>query len=148
MIEETAEALRQIAGQLEPPFSPRAVLLAGWPGSAIAFRELPAGVDSIVSRDGTSATVICRIGEPHSSARVIVARGIAHLLYGRGKGWVVIDGDDEAGLRSDAFARELLAPARLLDVLIASAVEVDRIAMLFQVPSGVIRRRIIELRSA
>lgn len=153
-----AEALRNLARQFEPPFSVPAILGEAFPDAVVTGRDLPEGIEELVTVTDDGVLVIYRRDLSTAERRFAVAHAIGHLLYDVEHGELVRGAvmDPEREDRADAFARELLAPDRLLisrlifwpdsgeDAEIY-ADQVDRIASHFHVPSVVIDQRIREL---
>lgn len=151
-----AEALRTITHQSEPPFSVED-LLGAWPDAVAVGRVLPDGIDELMSIDSQGVLIVYRYGLSSSEQRMAVAHALAHLIYDVGVDGVVagVPFTVERRSRADEFARELLAPDRLLEAEVhvwpqdgdAYDVQVDSIAQHFGVPYIVIDQRIRELQS-
>lgn len=152
-----AEALRSFAGQAVPPFSCQVIVETRWPTAIITGRELPIGVDELVTVTCDGVLIIYGRSLSTAERRFVIAHAIAHLLFDLGectRGGVIVDERREA--RADEFARELLVPDRALIRYVSIwpdglfdreeyLDQVDHIAAVFHVPAGVINQRIHEL---
>lgn len=152
-----ADALRSFTGQLVPPFNCQKMVDARWPTAIVTGRDLPLGVDEVVTVTCDGVLIIYARSLSTAERRFAIAHAIAHLLYDLGEcilGGVVMDAAREA--RAEEFARELLVPDHVLmrhvslwtstsDDPEAYFDQVDQIAALFHVPTSVIDQRIQEL---
>jgi hypothetical protein len=158
---EIAANLRHKSNQHDPSFSTRLIIDACFPNALVTGRELPPGIDEAVSVTPAGATILYRRGLPTSSQRFAIAHGLAHVLFDRVRGGCRPGsaGHKSREDRADRFAAELLVPLSILREYVGrfpseDPVEqekyldqVDEIASHFHVPSGLINKRIIELRA-
>lgn len=161
LIAEIAANLRHRAGQTEPAFSTRRIIDACFPHTLVTGRHLPPGVDEVVSETPDGAVILYKRGLPTPSQRFVIAHALAHLIFDRVRGGCRPGsvGHTSREDRADRFAAELLVPLSYLRQCVdcwpsADPVEhdhyldqVDEIASYFQVPSGLIDKRIRELRA-
>ena len=161
MLVEIAADLRLRANQTEPAFSTRHIVEARFPGALVTGRVLPAGIDEAVSATRDGVVILYSRSLPTPSQRFVIAHALAHLLFDHRHGACRPGsvGDENREERADRFAAELLIPLDRLAEYVgrwpsANEVEqhkyldqVDEIASHFQVPSGLVDRRIRELRT-
>jgi Zn-dependent peptidase ImmA (M78 family) len=154
-----ADALRSHAGQVVPPFNAYGIIEARWPTAVITGRELPIGIDEVVSITEDGALIIYGRSLSTAERRFAIAHAMAHLMFdlaGNPRRGVIIEPEREA--RADRFAQELLVPDRVLmrhlamwpsDCLDREMYldQVDHIAATFHVPPDVIDKRIRELET-
>lgn len=154
-----AEKLRALSRQVEPPYSIPLLVAEAAPDVVITGRDLPPGIEEIVTVTDDGPLIIYRRGLSTAERRYAIAHALAHLLFDQDSDGVQAGQPFDAmrEQRADAFALELLAPHRLLAPRIvywpSEAGEdrevymdqVDQIAAQFHVPSAQIDQRIREL---
>ena len=113
---ETAVDLRRRAGQVEPAFSTRQIIDACFPDALVTGRELPPGIDEVVSISPDGPVIIYRRGLPTPSQRFVIAHALAHVMFDRVRGGCRPGsvGHKSREERADRFAAELLIPLELL----------------------------------
>lgn len=158
---EIAADLRQRADQTDPAFSTRQIIERCFPHALVTGRNLPPGVDEVVSETPQGIVILYRRGLPTPSQRFVIAHALAHVIFDRVRGGCRPGSVGHASRekRADRFAAELLAPLNVLREYVGcwpskDATEseryldqVDEIASHFQVPAGLIDKRIRELRA-
>jgi Zn-dependent peptidase ImmA (M78 family) len=158
---EIAAGLRDKAGQTEPAFSTRQIVEASFPTALVTGRQLPPGIDEAVSETADGIVILYRRSLPTSSQRFVIAHALAHVIFDRHRGGCRPGsaGHQSREDRADRFAAELLLPIARLEEYVGcwpSLVQaendryldqVDEIASHFQVPSGLVDKRIRELRT-
>lgn len=158
---EIAADIRRRSGQTEPAFSTRRIVDACFPDTLVTGRELPPGIDEAVSISQNGPVILYRRGLPTPSQRFVIAHALAHLLFDRVRGGCRPGsvGHRSREERADRFAAELLLPLELLREYVGRwpsqdtsehekyLDQVDEIASHFQVPTGLVDKRIRELRA-
>lgn len=158
MLVEIAADLRARAEQHEPAFSTRQIIERCFPNALVTGRELPPGIDEAVSETPQGIVILYRRGLPTPSQRFVICHALAHVIFDR-----VVGGCRPGSVghrcreeRADAFAAELLLPLDRLEEYVGCwpdaenrdryLDQVDEIASHFQVPTGLVDKRIRELR--
>jgi hypothetical protein len=155
---EIAAELRHRSNQTEPSFSTRQIIDACFPHALVTGRQLPPGVDEAVSETPQGIVILYRRGLPTPSQRFVIAHALAHVIFDRVRGGARAGSTGHASRekRADRFAAELLIPLAVLRDYVGAwpddpdqeryLDQVDEIASHFQVPSGLVDKRIRELR--
>lgn len=160
MVEIAAE-LRHRSGQHDPSFSTRLIIDACFPDTLVTGRDLPPGIDEAVSISVSGPVILYRRGLSTPSQRFVIAHALAHVLFDRVRGGCRPGsvGHKSREERADRFAAELLVPSSMLREYVGRwpsedpaeheiyLDQVDEIASHFHVPSGLIDKRIRELRA-
>jgi Zn-dependent peptidase ImmA (M78 family) len=158
---QAAAELRQRSGQTEPAYSTRVIVEECFPDALVTGRTLPPGVLEAVARTPTGPVILYARGLSPAEQRYAIAHAIGHLLFDGERAFRQPGQprDPRVERRADAFADELLIPLAELEPYVGrwpsrnqSAHElyldqVDEIASHFKVLSGVVDRRIRQLRS-
>lgn len=155
---EIAEEMRRRAGQDEPAFSTRAIVDACFPDAIVTGRELPVGVQDMVTLTERGPLIVYRRGIAAADQRFAIAHAVAHLMFDLVDGARPAFDNAEVEARADDFALELLAPLAELEPYVGrfpdegTEVErelyldqVDEIASHFNVPAWVIDKQIRRL---
>jgi hypothetical protein len=161
-----AASLRRRAVLVEPSYSTMQIIETCFPGTVVSGRALENNCDELVRVDSKAFK---SHKAPHRiwynrklsgpEQRYAIAHAIGHIVFDGPRSRGVNDNAANRELRCDRFADELLVPLAELPAYvggvrasddpeqqIAFLDMCDQIASHFQVPSGVIVRRINELR--
>lgn len=158
---EIAAELRHRSDQTEPSFSTRRIIETCFPRALVTGRDLPPGVDEAVSETPQGIVILYRRGLPTPSQRFVIAHALSHVIFDRVRGGCRPGsvGHQSREKRADRFAAELLLPLSYLREYVGSwpskepaeqeryLDQVDEIASHFQVPTGLVDKRIRELRA-
>lgn len=156
---EIAADLRHRSSQTEPAYSTRQIIDACFPHALVTGRQLPAGIDEAVSETPQGIVILYRRGLPTSSQRFVIAHALSHIIFDRVRGGCRPGSAGHAARerRADRFAAELLIPLSALREYVGAwpddadqdryLDQVDEIASHFQVPAGLVDKRIRELRA-
>jgi Zn-dependent peptidase ImmA (M78 family) len=156
---EIAADLRHRSDQTEPAFSTRRIIDACFPHALVTGRSLPAGVDEAVSETPQGIVILYRRGLPTPSQRFVIAHALSHVIFDRVRGGARPGSSGHASRekRADRFAGELLLPMSYLRDYVGTwptdadqeryLDQVDEIASHFQVPTGLVDKRIRELHA-
>lgn len=159
MLAEVAADLRRRSEQTEPAFSTRKIVDVCFPGALVTGRILPPGIDEVVSNTRSGIVILYSRTLPTPSQRFVIAHALAHLIFDRVTGGCRVGsvGSKAREDRADAFAAELLLPLSYLGDYVGRwpseneaeqhkyLDQVDEIASHFQVPAGLVDKRIREL---
>lgn len=131
---------------------------ACFPGCVVTGRDLPEGIDELVSRTEAGPVIVYRRGLPTCEQRFVIAHAIGHLVFDVDGGCRVGSvGDADREARADRFAAELLVPLeQLLRMATMNDPEdsvdddlwqdmIDELAADFGVPRWVIDKRLRSL---
>jgi len=153
-----AASVRAVAGEHREAFSTSRIVDALFPDAVVTGRRLPAGVQEAVSTTSRGPVIVYSRELSPPAQRFVIAHAIAHLLFDADRptaaARVGFAGDPATEARADAFAAELLVPlerlAALIEVRPASGDDfyldqVDSLASHFNVPRGLIDKRIREV---
>lgn len=156
---EIAAELRHRSDQTEPAFSTRQIIETCFPHALVTGRKLPDGIDEAVSETPQGIVILYRRGLPTPSQRFVIAHALSHVLFDRVRGGARPGSAGHASRekRADRFAGELLLPLSYLRDYVGTwpddpdqeryLDQVDEIASHFQVPAGLVDKRIRELRA-
>lgn len=153
-----AGQVRARAGEVREAYSTGRIVEALFPDAVVTGRALPAGVQEVVSLTAEGPVIVYSRSLSPPAQRFVIAHALAHLIFDGGRpsaaARVGYTGDPVVEARADAFAAELLVPLERLAVLIDVPPisgddfyldQVDTLASRFNVPRGLIDKRIREV---